>query len=261
MLAAESVPGIEGIALPVLVAGTLLLLLYVAARIGGRDPLPEGPSPEVPFKVHEVLLILIGNVMLQVTAFSLVVNLGIATGTHARLLSYVGPVGIVLCAHQFALKRRKEHGPRLKGALAGVAAWLASYPLVLVTLLAWATLLAEFGTGWQEQEVLTTLRADPLTFFLVAVVLAPLVEEVLYRGLLYPTLKRKWGKAVGLLVSAGLFAILHSHAQTLAALFVLGLVLGHVYERTGTLAAPMALHAAFNGFTFVGAMIERAAGS
>ena len=261
ILAADAVSGLEGVALPVLVAGTLLLILYVGARLGGRDLLPEGPSPEVPFLVHQVLLILLGNVVLQVALYSLVVNAGIASGTHAQLLSFVGPVGIVLGVYELALKRLEGHGPRAKGALAGVAAWLASYPLVLVTLLVWTTLLGQAGVEWKEQDVLTRLREDPPTFFLVAVVLAPLTEEVLFRGLLFTALKARFGRSAAFVVSSGIFALVHFHVPTFPALFVLGLVLALVYERTGTLAAPMALHAAFNGFTFVGAMIERAAGS
>ena len=88
-------------------------------------------------------------------------------------------------------------------------------------------------------------------------VLAPLFEELFFRGILQRGLidagakKRPW---VGILLASGLFAAMHFRADptqigwhSLPALFVLSVALGWVYERSGSLWAPIFLHAIFNG--------------
>ena len=56
-----------------------------------------------------------------------------------------------------------------------------------------------------------------------------------------------------MVISGFFFAAVHLHVQTFPALFLLGLALAYLYERTGTLAAPITFHAIFNGWTFLGA--------
>ena len=84
---------------------------------------------------------------------------------------------------------------------------------------------------------------------------APFVEEVTFRGLLYPALKRRIGAAAAAVLSAALFSLVHWHLPTAPAIFTLGLALAYVYERTGTLSAPIAFHAMFNGWTFLGEVV------
>ena len=87
---------------------------------------------------------------------------------------------------------------------------------------------------------------------LSAVVIAPVAEEVLNRGLLQTlllrTLGHRWRWAAIGVASAG-FAALHLGSvplQALPGLFVLGLVFGALYERTGSLVPGILVHAAFN---------------
>jgi membrane protease YdiL (CAAX protease family) len=180
-------------------------------------------------------------------------GMGLTSKPAIYLFSFLGPLGIVMAAYFLVLAKREEHGSRALGVLAGLGAWVAMFPVVALTLVGWSELLEALGYPWREQTVLTDLRADPLAFFLSAVVLAPVCEEVLFRGLLYPALKRKIGIGLSMILTAGLFALVHWHLQTFPPLFVLGLALAYVYERTGTLVAPIAFHAVFNGWTFLGA--------
>ena len=86
-----------------------------------------------------------------------------------------------------------------------------------------------------------------------AVVVAPIAEEVFFRGLLQTFLagvvRSRW-LAIGLAAVA--FGIVHlSQPHTIVALIVLGVLIGYAYERTGTLAAPILIHAAFNLKTLI----------
>ncbi len=83
-----------------------------------------------------------------------------------------------------------------------------------------------------------------------AIVLAPVVEEILFRGILYPVLKQ-WGRPLfALALSSLLFAASHVNLMTFVPLVFLAVVLTWLYEKTDTLAAPITTHAFFNAVNF-----------
>ncbi|MDW8343362.1 MAG: type II CAAX endopeptidase family protein [Verrucomicrobiae bacterium] len=81
---------------------------------------------------------------------------------------------------------------------------------------------------------------------LLAVVTAPIFEEVMFRGLLYPFLKQRLGQTAATLVVSALFAVVHFHLPSMLPLFVLGVALVLVYEASDSVTASITLHAAFN---------------
>lgn len=92
-----------------------------------------------------------------------------------------------------------------------------------------------------------------LLFALLGSVVAPIGEEVLFRGMLYTTLKRRVraGSLIPLIVSALLFALIHASPLHLIPLFLMGLGFTIAYERTGSLWVPILMHAVNNGVTFL----------
>ena len=76
-------------------------------------------------------------------------------------------------------------------------------------------------------------------------VVAPLFEEWLFRGLLFRTLRQSWSVAGSVALSAVLFTVIHPAASSVGVLS-LAVVTALVYERTGRLAAPMAIHFGYN---------------
>jgi membrane protease YdiL (CAAX protease family) len=79
-----------------------------------------------------------------------------------------------------------------------------------------------------------------------AVVAAPLFEELFFRGFAYPVLKQRFGATAALLTISVVFALVHGHLPSAAPLFALSLGLGIAYEVTGSLIAPITIHALFN---------------
>ena len=75
---------------------------------------------------------------------------------------------------------------------------------------------------------------------------APLVEELVYRGLLQGAVTRRLGNPLGLVLVAALFAGVHFQPVSLPGLFVVGLVLGVCAVRTGRLGLGVITHLAFN---------------
>jgi len=104
----------------------------------------------------------------------------------------------------------------------------------------------------QELELLVNHPEWPLTLSVVviAVIVAPLVEELLFRGILQTLLRSYVGRPwLGVFVCAGLFASVHANPEHMPALFVLGIGMGYAYEKSGSLWRPIFIHALFNGTT------------
>jgi CAAX protease family protein len=77
-------------------------------------------------------------------------------------------------------------------------------------------------------------------------ILAPLAEEIIFRGLLYGWLRRFMGLVPAAILSAAIFGLVHGMLPVIAAAFVVGLALAYIYERTGSLWAPAIVHATQN---------------
>ncbi|MBI4716472.1 MAG: CPBP family intramembrane metalloprotease [Planctomycetes bacterium] len=98
-------------------------------------------------------------------------------------------------------------------------------------------------------------RSLPVTWLLwiSAAAVAPLAEEVFFRGILQNVLRvalrGRWSAIAGAAVA---FTLVHfSQPFALPALFILAVLIGFAYERTGSMLPPLALHAAFNLKTLV----------
>ncbi len=103
----------------------------------------------------------------------------------------------------------------------------------------------------------TQSTTDLTLLIVVAVVLAPICEEIAFRGFVQTAILNLWGPNPGVLqhwmaiiITSIVFAVPHMPSvawQALPGLVVVGLVLGWLYERTGSLLAPILVHMAFNG--------------
>ncbi len=78
------------------------------------------------------------------------------------------------------------------------------------------------------------------------VVLAPLLEESLFRGIIFRGFARKMPLVLAMALSGFIFAIVHDNAASLFALWYLGVAFALLYARTRTILAPMTLHCLFN---------------
>jgi len=104
------------------------------------------------------------------------------------------------------------------------------------------------------------LKDTPAQMALAAlggVVLAPLVEEILFRGLLQRLVSRAWGPWAGIVVSALVFGLVHGEPWFLFGLIAVGLVLGFLYEATGSLIACWAAHALHNAVSLVVLFVQQ----
>jgi membrane protease YdiL (CAAX protease family) len=106
-------------------------------------------------------------------------------------------------------------------------------------------------------EALFQDRQGVLWLMAVGVLLAPLVEETIFRGYLYPVLARSFGVMGGVIVTGILFGGLHAVQLwggwgQIGLLMIVGIVLTYVRARTGSVTSSYLLHLGYNGFLFLG---------
>jgi membrane protease YdiL (CAAX protease family) len=85
-----------------------------------------------------------------------------------------------------------------------------------------------------------------LVLVLIVAIGAPLVEEFVYRGLILQSLEGRFNDAIALVVSAAWFAAIHLQPVELPGLFLVGLVFGLCWQRSGRIAMPILAHIGFN---------------
>ena len=144
-------------------------------------------------------------------------------------------------------------------ATAAPAAVLVLMVLPAVSLCGW--LIDHFWSdpGGSNPMLDLVLRSpDPRAlacFAFTAIVLAPLFEESLFRGVLLPVVGSRWGGGAAVLISAAVFALAHLSLSELVPLFVLGLGLGWLRWRSGRLGASVLMHALWNSLTFLNLIV------
>ena len=96
---------------------------------------------------------------------------------------------------------------------------------------------------WFEQIMNSILKNSPLWVTLISVsVFAPLFEEWLCRGIVLRGLLTKMNPAWAIIISAAFFAVLHMNPWQALPAFILGLLFGYVYYKTGSLKLTMLMH-------------------
>lgn len=101
------------------------------------------------------------------------------------------------------------------------------------------------STGF-DQSVQARQAAGPLAALVLALVAAPLAEELLFRGLLYPLLRRRVSVITSVLVTTAVFGIMHGNVVQFASTLPLAVLLALVYERTRVLWPCVLMHLGFN---------------
>lgn len=147
--------------------------------------------------------------------------------------------------------------PIKEGLVKSIIGWLMIMPLVL--LIGWLMNEIIGDQGGSNPLLELVLGSDefiPLCLLLITtVVLAPVFEELVFRGILLPVLVSKVGKASGVLLSALIFALAHLSVGELPPLFVLGIGLGLMRLSSGRLFPCALMHSLWNGVTFISLLL------
>jgi len=152
----------------------------------------------------------------------------------------------------FGLNRGKLTTSLAVGLAGGIVILLVAPLLSLIT----SMIIESFGETPQGQKLVSVIaeqtQSEEGVFFLIfftfmAVVVAPIGEEILFRGILYPSIKQNGYPKVAAIGTAILFGLFHLNLLTFLSLTFVGLALVFIYEKTNNLLAPILAHALFNG--------------
>lgn len=213
-----------------------LVFMIYAILIGGSG---GGSGPEIPLEQKFQPEVLIGSMFFQL------VLMGMACAFVARRIKQSDWLGL----------RWKQ--------------WYLAFAIAPVTVFfVWGVLLVTHLSGlndWLQQTLgiesmaqdavkLLQEAKDPTIIILMgvaAVIVAPLTEEVVFRGYLYPAAKRFCGSYGAMVFSSLVFAAAHANAMALLPLFILAMLLCLIYELTGSIWATISVHFLFNLATVV----------
>jgi hypothetical protein len=154
--------------------------------------------------------------------------------------------------------------------------WRRAWPAVLLASLVMipGALLLNKGSAWALEQMRLPVVEQPTVRMVQAtmgwgqcvavgvgaIVLAPVVEEILFRGALFAFLRQVGSRQMAYAVSAVAFAAIHTNLVTFVPLVFIGVVLARVYERSGQLLTAMATHALFNAVNFALLLLAKPAG-
>lgn len=134
---------------------------------------------------------------------------------------------------------------------AGASLWLASLGLLELQYAVWAPPPGYLEMFRRLHEALKPEGPADALVSLAAVALLPaLCEELLVRGIVLPSFSTRSAPAGAVVISAVVFALIHLDPYRTLFTLTLGLALGSLRVRTGSLAACMAAHAVLNALTF-----------
>jgi membrane protease YdiL (CAAX protease family) len=234
---------------------------------------PGGPAgdglPPPPWRPVEALPVFLISVAATAVAGMGLASLGCAAQTVvASLVGELAFAGSVVAWVRFvnrgplAALGRPRH-PRADlgvGAAAGLALVAVAYGTLAVVSLAVRAATGEAPP--QPEQVAACVRGLALALFApVVVLLAPLGEELYFRGFLYRGLRRRFGVWPSALVSGALFGVVHfggvAFLLIIPSLVLVGVGLALLFEWRGSLLAPMAAHAVFNALGYVAIALAR----
>ena len=149
---------------------------------------------------------------------------------------------------------RREKAPAMLGL--SVLFYIAALPLLWLCSVLYQIVLHQFGCDFYMQDMAQILMAPApwavrAALFFITIVVAPVFEEVVFRGVLLPFMIRRTGFWPGIILVSAIFGGMHLHLPSFLPLFLLSALFSLAYARTQSLLVPIGMHALFNGVTVV----------
>ena len=163
------------------------------------------------------------------------------------LLSFLGHLSIFLCFIYLIIVQNKYKFILKQKELFNVVIYCILFvPIIFLISVVSKLLLPEFTEQQQVKDLrdsfFEVIRRDGI----VIIVLAPIIEEVVFRGLFYAALKSYFPWFVSLIFSSVIFSVIHENVLAFTLLFSLSVLLTFIYELYGKLFYPILIHSCFN---------------
>ena len=160
-------------------------------------------------------------------------------------LAYLLPVVIILAWKRASWAHLGFGKFNLSTMGIGCGMLVVGYSIIIVHNL----ILDRLGIAPQGREIYDVLSTldSPLWFFLAAVIVAPIVEEIFFRGFLFQGFRKRYGWMPAVLLSSLIFAAAHLDPASLIPTFILGVILAYMYHHSNSLWPGILLHFLING--------------
>lgn len=158
--------------------------------------------------------------------------------------AYVLPVIIILAWKRVSWKHLGFGGFHWSDLAIGCGMLIVGYGIIIVHNII-LLILGVDTQGKQIQDILNSIDS-PIWFFIAAAIVAPLVEEIFFRGFLFQGFRQRYGWVPALLISSAIFSAAHLDPASLIPTFILGLILSYVYHRSNSLWPGILIHFLIN---------------
>lgn len=180
---------------------------------------------------------------------------GICQVEIAADFAVVGLLCLIMKIRGFSMHREVSLRPAPLCGLAGVAVFGASANVLVSAIVSLAyslwPWLQENSSINNDYSVQLQQSMPAVWSILLTVIVTPLVEEFVFRGLVFTRLRKVVGKGTAVVLSAVIFGAAHMNIEQGVYAFAIGLVMAMAYEKYGSIWASVALHFAFNGFDYI----------
>ena len=247
----------------------MFVRLFRRVYAGGGDAVQVGFFSWVDLVLASVVVLLIVSQILAATGSlsqTSIDNVDTRTMVASVLVWWaliLGPILLSLWFRGFRLGNvfGVDRMPVGRSLLLGIALLLSALPMVFAVDYI-ASALLKVNTSTDTQEVIRIFEnsstvAQRVPIILLAVVIAPVAEELAFRGYLYGVIKRYFGAVPALVLSGILFALIHLNLPSFFPLLVLASVFALAYELSGSLLVPMTMHALFNALSLILVLLEQ----
>jgi membrane protease YdiL (CAAX protease family) len=144
----------------------------------------------------------------------------------------------------------------------GLKGYLVIFPWLFLLLFITVELMRFFH--WKPPlepiQIILFRERDPLVMGLIvflSCVLAPIAEEFFFRGVLFAAARRRLSRGAAIAVSGLAFSFIHTNPVGFLPIFLIGSLMAYLYERTGSLAAPIVVHMVHNTFLMSFGLVVR----
>lgn len=174
------------------------------------------------------------------------------------LLSGLGTIPFLIFFYRRDIRKEKLENKYVRYKRENIGKYLLIIPFGIFNML-WANLFVSLLTLIMPDFMLESYASTETAIYgssfamqlLTAGIVAPIVEELIFRGLVYKRLKKMTGLIVAAVLSALLFGIFHGNWVQAPYAMILGLVCVFVYEKYKSVIAPILLHMSANVFAVI----------
>ena len=242
-----------------LLIGGIYIYISLVRQISAQAPV-DGTEPRKTFGLPDVFLAgALGTLFVLNATMAGSHSRDIVLSTRDLALNAAVSIGLLLFVAALLQIRRIDVGALGGFSKLGFARTLgtagililAAYPLIFLADIVTQRVLGGPSTKQSIVELFNDSQTleQRIVVIILAVAVAPVVEEFIFRFYFYGVLKRYVGRFAGLIINSILFAAVHAHLPSALPLFVLGACFTLAYEWSGSILVPMTMHALFNSLT------------